>query len=255
MSSIIGIVSKRNTVPDLLHSLQQMEQASHNSCGLMVYGRQGDTASSTRLHRHRRAQPISVWLDPLKCSGSDARPDLNPLDKLEGQTGMGHTGQSETQRPNSMQAVLPQISHGAKAHLNSPAKVAVVALSQLQATSALRENLIERGYGFKSETDSELVAHLIDATYQSHPVQAMQRTLALLTGPLAMGVMFHDQPGCLFAVQRGVPLYWYSDNERTAWASDTADLPCDLSDLKVLSEGLVLEFQNQKEHLMHRLHA
>lgn len=60
MSSIIGIVSERNTVPDLLHSLQQMAQASHNSCGLVVHGRQGQT------------------LSPRACTGTAERSAFRP---------------------------------------------------------------------------------------------------------------------------------------------------------------------------------
>lgn len=255
MNSIIGIASRQNTVPDLLRCLRQMDHADHNSCGLVVYGRHGPSASPPRLHRHRRAEPISVWMNTLKAPHPQTQHQLNPLDKLQGQVGMGHTGLANTQGPNGLQAVLPQISHGPEEHLNSPAKVAVVAHGQPQVTDGLRETLSDRGYCFKSNSDSELLAHLIDATHQGNAVQALQRTLGLLNGPVAMGVMFHDHPGHLFAVQRGVSLYWRSNRESTAWATDNKALPCDAGELKLLSDGLVLEFYPSGEHIAHRLHG
>ncbi len=255
MNSIVGIASRHNTVPDLLRSLRQMDRADHNNCGLVVYGRQGHTASAPRLHRHRRAQPISVWMDPAKAPGAQPCQPPNPLDQLQGQVGMGHTGTADTQGPIGLQAVLPHISHGPDEHLNSPAKVAVVAQGQLQITDGLRETLKERGYRFNSNCDCELLAHLLDATHQGHAVQALQRTLGLLTGPVAMGVMFHDQPGHLFAVQRGVNLYWHSNGERTVWASHNNALPCDAGDFKLLNDGLVLELHPCGNGITHHLHG
>lgn len=253
MSGIVGIASIHNTVPNLLQSLQRMEQANHNSCGLVVYGRQGKTAVAPRMHRHRRAQPISAWMASLAVSTPDPNHESSTMAKFDGQVGMGHTGLAGTQGSQVMQSVMPHISHGFDANLNSPAKVAVVAVGQLEVTSTLRERLIERGYSFKSTSDSELLAHLIDAIHQSRPEQAIERALQLTGGPIAMGVMFHDQPGHLFAVQRSSHIYWCSDSERHAWASNSSALPCGPHDIMVLQEGLVLEFQPGHPHIGHRL--
>lgn len=255
MNGIIGIASRQNSVPHLLQFLQKMNLARHNSWGLVVHGRQGDTACAPRLHRHRRAQPISVWMDRLHGQPSDGLHGLNPLDRLKGQVGMGHTGLTETRGQNGMQAVLPHISHGPDAHPNSPAKVAVVALCQLQPSNGLRDDLTARGYRFGSTNDSELLAHLIEAGDPGSPVQAIQGTLAKIRGSCALGVMFHDQPDRLFAVQQGMTLYWYSDSENAAWTSDSAAMPCRAGDLQKLEDGLVLELESCSGQITHRLHT
>ncbi|MEK7344569.1 MAG: hypothetical protein AAB176_02650 [Pseudomonadota bacterium] len=245
MSGIIGIASTHNTVTDLLHSLQRMEQASHNSCGLVVHGRQGPTTSPPRLHRHRRAQRPSVWIEQLAESG---QPVLNGL---QGQIGMGYTGHacaSGATGPKTLQHTLqniwPHMSHGPHAGLNSPARVAVVVHGQVHASAALRDALHERGYRFTGQSDAELLAHLMDATYQNDPVQAVQRALALLTGAVSVGVLFHDQPQRLIAAQSGIPLWLASDGQTTCVTSDLSCLPAQARHITALSDGDVLDLHH-----------
>ena len=259
MSGIIGIASTCNVMPGVLQGLQQIPQTGHQHCGLVVHGQQGNTPSPPRLHRHRRAQGAAAWIQHLRDPAHAFAPSQQPcpghsLNALHGHVALGHTGPASGTGPQALHRALPQLSHGPDAHLNSPARVAVVMHGTLQASPALREALSERDYLFKSDSSAELLAHLIDATNQQNPVQAIERALCLLAGPVAMGVMFHDQPGSLFVVQRGIRLYWCSDKERHAWASDSSALPCDASEIKTLNDGLMLEFQPGHDHIAHRLH-
>jgi glucosamine--fructose-6-phosphate aminotransferase (isomerizing) len=212
MSAIVGIVATHNTVPGLLHSLQQMEGPGHNSCGLVVHGLQGQTHSPPRLHRHRRAQRASAWIEKMAQSG---KTDLNGL---QGLVGMGHTGLQQTAEPLALQHAMPHISHGPDAHLNSPARVAVVVQGHIQDTTGLRDALTERGYTLKSNCGTELLAHLIDATYQTDPVQAVRRALGLCSGQFAVGVMLHDQADRLIAAQSGAEL-WLGVCEETIFVT------------------------------------
>ena len=249
MSGIVGIVATHNTVPGLLQSLQRMEEPGHNSCGLVVHGLQGQTNSPARLHRHRRVQRASAWMAQMAQSG---KPELNGL---QGLIGMGHSGQTPSMASQALPHVLPCMSHGPNAHLNSPARVAVVLHGPLQGSDALREALLERDYGFKSNSVAEMLAHLIDATYQSDPAQAVYRVFELLQGPLAMGVMFNAHPKKMFVAQRGQPLYWGSGPAHTAWASTPAALPKNTSDLNPLCAGQVLEILSSESGISHQLHA
>lgn len=240
MNGIIGMASSHNIVPDLLHSLQQMDQASHNCCGLVVHGRQGQTLSAPRLHRHRRAQRASAWIEHMAQSGQTGPHGLNGL---QGQVGMGHTGHTGVPVPQALQHALPHMSHGPDASLNSPARVAVVMHGQVHATPALRDALKERGYHFTSQSDTEMLAHLIDATYQNDPVQAVRRALGLLTGAMAVGVMFHDQPHRLIAAQAGVPL-WLGFNEHTTYiTSAPASMAHPDKGVMPLGDGDVVDLQ------------
>ena len=249
MSRIVGMVATHNTVPGLLQSLQRMEEPGHNSCGLVVHGLQGQTNSPARLHRHRRVQRASAWMAQMAQSG---KPELNGL---QGLIGMGHSGQTLSTESHALPHVLPCMSHGPNAHLNSPARVAVVLSGQAQATPSLREAMIGRGYSFKSQNTSELMAHLIDATYQSDPVQAVRRAMELLQGPLAMGVMFKGEPQKMFVVQRDKKLYWGSRPTHIAWASTTDALPKDTIDLTPLCAAQVLEIYSSETIISHCLHT
>jgi glucosamine 6-phosphate synthetase-like amidotransferase/phosphosugar isomerase protein len=266
MSGIIGIASTGNALHGVLQGLQQLAQSGHHTCGLVVHGRQGLTPSPPRLHRHRRAQGAAAWLQQLResplaqpfnksPSNADSPQSPNGLNGLHGCVALGHTGPSSGTGPQALQQALPQLSHGPKAHLNSPTRVAVVLHGKLQASPALREALIERDYHFKSDCDVELLAHLIDASCQSDPVQALHRALCLVQGQVCVGVLFHDQPERVFAVRRGGDLHAAASPGLLVWSSHPAALPAGLQTLPVWPDGQVLEVHAHPHGITHQLHS
>jgi glucosamine 6-phosphate synthetase-like amidotransferase/phosphosugar isomerase protein len=274
MSGIIGIASQGNALPGLLQGLQQLAGNGHQHCGLVVHGCQGHTPSPPRLHRHRRAQGAAAWLQQLRegpLTQAPGEPPLHALaysphplnamngmsvlNGLHGRVALGHTAAAGGTGPHALQQAHPHLSQGPKAHLNSPARVAVVVHGPLQASDALRQALIERDYHFKSNSTAELLAHLIDATCQNDPVQALQRALGLVQGPACVGVLFHDQPERVFAVQRGTPLHVAACPDLLAWASDRQALPAGLQALPEWLDGQVLEVQVSPQGITHRLHT
>lgn len=274
MSGIIGIASRGNALPGLLQGLQQLAGNGPQHCGLVVHGRQGHTPSPPRLHRHRRAQGATAWLQqlrdgplapppgepPLHAQAHGPQPlsamhGMNVLNGLHGRVALGHTAAAGGTGPQALQQAHPHLSQGPKAHLNSPARVAVVVHGPLQASDALRQALIERDYHFKSNSTAELLAHLIDATYQNDPVQALQRALGLVQGPACVGVLFHDQSERVFAVPCGTPLHVAASPDLLTWASDRKALPAGLQSLPNWLDGQVLEVQASPQGITHRLHA
>jgi glucosamine 6-phosphate synthetase-like amidotransferase/phosphosugar isomerase protein len=260
MGGIIGIASRRNALPGVLQGLQQLAQDGHQHCGLVVHGRQGPTPSPPRLHRHRRAQGVDAWLHHMRSPCHEDSTDASSasaqhLNGLEGALALGHIGLADDTGPQALRHAMPQLSHGPHAHLNSPARVAVVVDGPLQAADGLREALRERDYGFKSDCAAELLAHLIDATCQDDPVQALHRSLGLLQGPVALGVLFHDQPGRMFAVQRGARLHAAAGPDQLAWASSTVALPTGLVPLPAWPDGRVLEIVAHTDGVTHCMHG
>lgn len=279
MSGIIGIASRGNALPDLLQGLQHLSGNGHQLCGLVVHGRQGHTSSPPRLHRHRQVQGAAAWLQQLRDGPLAHAPgepllhglpnahsthhlnemngmnDKKGLNGLHGRVALGHTSAAGGTGPQALQQANPHLTHGPQAHLNSPARVAVVVHGPLHASDALREALIERDYHFKSDNTAELLAHLIDATHQNDPVQALQRALGLVQGPACVGVLFHDQPERVFALQRGTPLHVAASPDLLAWASDRQALPKGLQALPEWRDGQVLEVQAGPQGITHRLHA
>lgn len=99
-----------------------------------------------------------------------------------------------------------QISHGPNDKPGSPPRVAVLHLGHIHNHTALRSQLQERGYHFSTDSDGELIAHLIDAIHPGDALQAVQRAAALLQGLVAFAVQFHDQAHRLLATRLGPPV-------------------------------------------------
>ena len=132
MSGILGMVSTRNIVPQLLQGLHQLEQPSHNTCGLVVHGVQGGLVMTPRLLRQRWGMRVSEWWP----DGMAKDPVMRGL---EGCAGIAHTGQQAPLGSRLIQQALPHWSHGPNADLNTPARVAVVHHGSLHNQQALRE--------------------------------------------------------------------------------------------------------------------
>jgi glucosamine--fructose-6-phosphate aminotransferase (isomerizing) len=246
MSAIAGLVATHNIVPRLVRGLQQLDQAGHNTCGLAVYGRQNHKDLPPGLHRQRWTTGVSQW---------QAKDVDDALQRLQGRAGLAYSGKLALAGSRLMPQVMPHVSQGPKATLNSPVHVAVVHHGSLHNQQALRQVLLDRGYRFKSQSDTEVVAHLIDAIHQGQPAQTLHRALGLLSGPLAVGVMFHDQPERLFAMQRGVPLHWATGPGHAGWSSDTSALMPGTSALTPLREAEVLEIYPHEDGVCHQLHT
>lgn len=240
MNGFIGIVSRDNVVPDLLHGLLRLDDTRHNSCGVVVHGRQGHTQCPPRLHRHRRTQRASLWLEHMAQAGQ------TDLSGLQGLAGLAYSGHTSACGPQALTHALPHLSHGPGHDLNSPARIALVMHGQVHASQALREALCERGYHFKSASATEVLVHLIDAAYQSDPVQAVHRALALVEGALAVAVVFQDQPGRLIAARSGAPLWLATSELATFVSSSAAGLPCNTGQLTPLGDGDVVDLHHDR---------
>ena len=246
MSGIVGMVSTSNVVPRLVRGLQQLDRPGHNTCGLAVHGRPDNTDLPLGLHRQRWATSVSQW-QPEDVDDA--------LQRLQGRAGLAYSGQMAPLGSRLMPQVLPHISHGPHATLNSPVRVVVAHHGSLHNQQALREALTDRGYIFKSQGDTEVIAHLLDAIHQGQPAQSLHRALGLLSGPVAIGVMFHDQPERLFAVQRGAPLYWGTGPAHALWSSEKAVLMPGTPTLAPLRAQKVLEIYPHEGGVSHQLHA
>lgn len=235
MSGIVGLVSSSQLVPRLIRGLQQLDRPSDNACGLAVHGLARHTDVAPALHRQRWAHRVS--------DGCLQEVDAT-LPQLQAGAGLAHTGQLPPQGNRLLPQTLPHFSHGPKATLNSPARVAVVHHGSLHNQQALRETLQDRGYAFKSQSDTEVIAHLIDATGSGDPVQAVRRTMGLLEGCFALGVMFHDHPLRVIAAQHQRPLFWGVGSGHIGCASDVQALPPDTDSVQRLQDGQLIDLHN-----------
>ncbi len=180
MCGIVGALSRQDVWPVLLEGLQRLEYRGYDSAGMAIIDGNSAIKSEKILGK------VSNLANALK---------LNPL---YGRTGIAHTRWATHGRPSVVNA-HPHICQG---------KVALVHNGIVENHHLLRQSQIERGYSFVSETDSEVVVNEIHyhVTHGMKPLQAVLKTIALLEGAFALGVIFSDQPDHLIATRHGSPL-------------------------------------------------
>jgi glucosamine--fructose-6-phosphate aminotransferase (isomerizing) len=196
MCGIIGGVAQRNVVPILLEGLRRLEYRGYDSAGLAVI-RDG-------LHRVRRAGRVAE----LEAAVRDQ--------KTSGLLGIAHTRWATHGAPTERNA-HPHVSRDT---------IAVVHNGIIENHETLRERLIGLGYEFESETDTEVIAHLIHHYYERDRdiLKATQEAVSDLAGAYAIAVLCADALGRLICARRGSPLLIGLGIEENFIASDVAAL-------------------------------
>jgi glucosamine--fructose-6-phosphate aminotransferase (isomerizing) len=195
MCGIVGYVGFRDSVPIILDSLRRLEYRGYDSAGIAVIDGAGALVGS-------------------KAEGKLGRLATRlQTEPLHGATGLGHTRWATHGRPSDVNA---------HPHLDCSAKIAVIHNGIIENYSALRERLIAEGHAFRSETDTEVVAHLIEANDDGDLVEAVRKTLRELRGAYALGVISQDAPERLVFARSGAsPLVVGIGDDEMFVASDT----------------------------------
>lgn len=209
MCGIVGSINHHNIVPDLLQGLSNIEYRGYDSAGISVI-------TPTGLATIKRPGKLEQLRQKL------AQIELNSF------AGIGHTRWATHGAPNA---------HNAHPHANPD--VAVVHNGIIENHQELRKWLSSEGFIFRSETDTEVIPHLISYFLQQgyDADHALNRALSHLEGAFALGVLFkHDQEH-LYAARRGSPLVLGSGMKGMSLGSDTMDLTGDPSHIMYLEEG------------------
>src|SRR5665647_2322812 len=160
MCGIVGAVSTRNIVPILVQGLARLEYRGYDSCGVAVYAKGLERARSTARVPELAAQ--------IKASG------------LAGTTGIAHTRWATHGAPLVCNA-HPHFSHGPGLEaVNKPGRIALVHNGIIENHEQLRTALQAKGYVFQSQTDTEVIAHLIDSLYDGDIFEAVKVALVSL---------------------------------------------------------------------------
>ena len=180
MCGIVGAVAERNISNVLLEGLKRLEYRGYDSAGLTVI-RDGE------MHRERQVGKVQALVDAVQ---KDA-------DNFKGNLGIAHTRWATHGEP---------AQHNAHPHVSG--KVAVVHNGIVENYGPLKEALIDKGYSFTSETDTEVVAHLVAEAYKetNNLLKAVEKIVPLLHGAFALGVIHVDNPEELITVRLGSPL-------------------------------------------------
>jgi glucosamine--fructose-6-phosphate aminotransferase (isomerizing) len=191
MCGIMGYVGPQEATPILVDGLRRLEYRGYDSAGIAVANGPIDI---------RKAQGKIVNLETLL--------DVEPL---VGSVGIGHTRWATHGVPSDMNA---------HPHSDPSGQFVVVHNGIIENFQSLKEGLIDEGAEFTSETDTEILAHLIAREYEGDIVEAVRRTVALSEGAYAMVVMTQREPGKIVAVRKISPLVVGLGDGETFLASD-----------------------------------
>ena len=212
MCGIVGYIGERDSVPIILDSLSRLEYRGYDSAGIAVIDADGALTGT------KAEGKLSRLAERLRNGGA-----------LAGKVGLGHTRWATHGRPNDANA---------HPHMDCTGNIAVVHNGIIENYAQLRAKLIALGHTFRSETDTEVIAHLIELHHDGDLVAAVRKTLSDVVGAYALGVISSDNPEQLIFARNGAsPLVVGIGDGEMYVASDTpAILPYTRKEI-ILQEG------------------
>ena len=194
MCGIVGYIGTKQAAPIILDGLSKLEYRGYDSAGMAVYDGNGKINITKSVGR------LKV-LENLTHGG----------ETMQGVCGIGHTRWATHGVPSS---------ENAHPHFNESETITVVHNGIIENYLQLRKMLTERGYKFVSETDTEVVAHLLDYYYKGNPLEAVTKVLHRVEGSYALGILFADCPDQIFAARKDSPLIVGQNEDGCFIASD-----------------------------------
>ena len=216
MCGIVGAVAQRNITPVLLEGLKRLEYRGYDSCGVALH-------VDGKLQRSRSTSRV-VDLEKQMAETN-----------LTGFTGIAHTRWATHGAP---------ASHNAHPHF-SRERIALVHNGIIENHEELRAELTALGYVFESQTDTEVIAHLVDHLYNGDLFETVQLAVKRLTGAYAIAVFARDEPHRVIGARQGSPLIVGVGEGENFLASDAMALAGTTSQIIYLDEGDVVDLQMQ----------
>jgi glucosamine--fructose-6-phosphate aminotransferase (isomerizing) len=210
MCGIVGYIGTHRAVPIILEGLKRLEYRGYDSAGLAVYCENGDLAI-------RRAQG--------KLRNLEESMRMNPVD---GSYGIGHTRWATHGRPTE---------ENAHPHRDCKGDIVVVHNGIVENYLALKQQLQHEGHVFKTETDTEIIAHLVEKHFEGNLEEAVRAAVKELTGVFALAVIARTDPYKIVAARNGPPVViGIGDNEYFV-ASDVPAILSHTQDMFFLADG------------------
>jgi len=193
MCGIVGYIGKNQAAPILLDGLEKLEYRGYDSAGIAVY-------NGEEIRMVKATGRLKV-LNELTKGGTE----------LPGTIGIGHTRWATHGSPTDTNA---------HPHYNADNSIVVVHNGIIENYLKLKQKLTQRGYNFVSETDTEVIAHLLDYYYKGDPLEAVTKIMNRVEGSYALGILFKKHPGEIYAVRKDSPLIVGQSEEGNFIASD-----------------------------------
>ena len=214
MCGIVGFTGSQNAAPILLDGLKKLEYRGYDSAGIAVLGEKG-------IHMVKASGMIKN-LD-AKIKGGAALP---------GHAGIGHTRWATHGEPTDVNA---------HPHMSNDNKFAVVHNGIIENYAQLREELKGKGFQFKSETDTEVIVHLMDMYYEGDLKKAVLKTISRLEGAYALGILCAEEGGRIVAARQSAPLIVGVGIGENYFASDVTALVAHTKNVIYMEDGEIAD--------------
>jgi glucosamine--fructose-6-phosphate aminotransferase (isomerizing) len=210
MCGIVGYVGPRDAAPILIEGLRRLEYRGYDSAGIAVLTDDG-----------------SVFIEKKAGKLNNLTDHLNG-DAPAGHPGIGHTRWATHGRPNDTNA---------HPHVDCTGKLALIHNGIIENYAEIKARLVAEGHRFSSETDTEVLAHLIETKYHGDLVEAVRAALGEVTGAYAIGVMHTDHPDRIVGARMNVPLIVGLGDGEGFLASDVPAILEHTKNVVILHEG------------------
>ena len=193
MCGIVGYIGDNQAAPILLDGLAKLEYRGYDSAGIAVF-------DGKEIKMEKVMGRLKV-LEELTHGGAT----------MEGTAGIGHTRCATHGCPSATNA---------HPHFNKDHSIIVVHNGIIENYAKLKKVLEKKGYEFVSETDTEVLAHLLSEYYNGNPAETIQKVMQRVEGSYALGIMFLDHPNHIYAARKDSPLIVGASKEGNLIASD-----------------------------------
>ena len=179
MCGIVGYIGREQAAPIILDGLAKLEYRGYDSAGMAIF-------DGKAIQTQKATGRLKV-LENLTRGG----------ETMLGVSGIGHTRWATHGAPSD---------RNAHPHINNKGTIAVVHNGIIENYIPLKKKLTDKGYEFQSETDTEVLAHLLDYYYKGNPLEAIAKVLHRVEGSYALGILFADFPDEIYAARKDSPL-------------------------------------------------
>lgn len=210
MCGIVGYVGEQQAAEVLVEGLKKLEYRGYDSAGIAI---------------HHAGDFVTV---KTKGRLKDLEEKIKQVGTPEGTCGIGHTRWATHGEPSDINS-----------HPHGNARITIVHNGIIENYMELKTKLLKKGYSFLSETDTEVVAKLLDYYYKGDPMDAIKRLIMAVKGSYALGIMFRDIPEKIFALRKDSPLIIGIGNGENFIASDIPAVLKYTNQYQLLDENLI----------------
>lgn len=223
MCGIVAASSKRDVVPILTEGLRRLEYRGYDSCGIAI-------VDESKLKRTRTVKRVNALIEQTK------------IENLSGLTGIAHTRWATHGAPEICDT-HPHFSHN---------MMAVVHNGIIENYEEIREELIEKGYEFLSQTDTEVIVHLVHSLYEGDLLKAVEKAVQRLRGAYAIALTCIKEPNRVVATKKAAPLVAALGEGENFVASDPIALAGVTDKFIYLEDGDVVDVTPEKVVIWHK---